>query len=158
MLQNPTSNNPGFAQNLLNLKNLITCQEVVLLFNPTTNLGGGWLQFSLDNQYVSWIEASGPSNMEATSRIRIAKIDGTILVDALPNSLGGLIGGEVPTRVFPFQWSDNHILAVEVGMDGVSDPFFVLWAPDPNFPLDPLLGANQSAPIGSGIGMGFIYP
>jgi hypothetical protein len=155
---NPAGNNPGQAQSQLNLKNLITCQEVVLLFNPASNLGGGWVKFSPNNQYVAWVEASGNNPMEATTRIRIAKIDGTILVDALPNTLSGLIGGEVPNRVMPFKWVEDHILAVEVGKDGLNDPFFVIWAPDPAFPIDPVLGANQSVLIGSGIGMGFIYP
>jgi hypothetical protein len=155
---NPSGNNPGQAQNLINLKNLITCQESVLQFNPATNLSGGWVKFSLNNQYVAWVETSGPNPMEATTRIRIAHIDGTILVDALPNTLGSLIGGEIPTRVRPFQWSDDHILAVEVGKDGIPDAFFVIWAPDPALPIDPVLGANQSVFIGSGIGMGFIYP
>ena len=155
---NPIGNNPGQAQNQLNLKNLITCQELVLPFSPTTNLGSGWLTFSLDNQYIAWIEAFGPSNMEATTRIRIAQIDGTILVDALPDTLGGLVGGENPNQVFPYKWVADHILAVRVSVNGFSDPFLVLWAPDPNFPIAPALGANQSALIGSGIGMSLIFP
>ena len=96
--------------------------------------------------------------MESTYRIRIAEINGTILIDALPDTLNGLIGGEIPTRVFPFGWSEDNILAVEIGVEGFDDPFFVIWAPDPIFPIDPALGANQSALIGSGIGIGFLYP
>ncbi len=152
------SGNPGLAQNSLDLKNLITCQEVILPFDPTTNLGGGWATFSPDNQYIAWYEAFGPNPMEATTRIKIAQINGSTLIDAIPSTLGSLAGGETPSRVIPFGWADDHILAVVVNIDSVPDPLFVLWAPDPAFPLDPALGANQSALLGSGIGMGFLYP
>ena len=150
--------NPGLPQNSLDLKNLITCQEVNLPFSPTTNLGGGWATFSNDNQYIAWYEAFGPNPMEATTRIKISQIDGTTLIDALPNTLGSLAGGEVPNRVIPFGWADDHTLAVIINIDAVPDPLLVLWAPDPAFPINPALGANQSVLLGSGIVMGFLYP
>ena len=150
--------NPAHAETSLTLKNLITCQEVTLNLLPTSNLGGGWLTFSPDNQMVAWLEASGPYPMEAELYLRVANIDGTIIVESPITNLTGLAGGEPPTWINPVGWADNHLLVLEVSITGLSNPMIVLWAPDPAQPLDPVLGANQSYPLGEGRFMGFIYP
>jgi hypothetical protein len=153
-----TGASPGQAQGSLTLKNLVTCQEITLTFHPTSNLGGGWVIFAPDNQMIAWLEASGPSPMEAIHRLRIARIDGTIIVDSLISDLWGLIGGETPTWIIPSGWSANHLLILEIHHSGSVSPLTVMWAPDPAQPLNPALGTNQSALIGEGRFMGFVYP
>jgi hypothetical protein len=155
--QDPGSS-PGQAQSSLTLKNLITCQEVTLNFHATSNLGGGWVTFAPDNQMVAWLEASGPNPMEATLRFRVARIDGTIIVDSPISSLTGLAGGEIPSWVTPRGWADNHLVILEIQIMGSTNPMVVMWAPDQTQPIDPVLGANQSVLLGNGNYMGFLYP
>lgn len=155
--QDPGSS-PGQAQGSLTLKNLVTCQEVTLNFHATSNLGGGWVIFAPDNQLVAWLEASGPNPMEANLRFRVARIDGTIIVDSPISSLTGLAGGETPTWITPRGWSDNHLVILEIGIAGSPNPLVVMWAPDQTQPLNPVLGANQSVLLGDGSFMGFLYP
>jgi hypothetical protein len=149
---------PGQAQGSITLKNLITCQEVILPFDQPTNLGG-WLEFSPNNQYVAWLETFGPNPMQATFRVRVAMIDGTSLINAELSTLSSLLGGAVPEYVSPpMVWVDNHVLGVSLRPTGVAGSTFLIWAPDPAQPLNPVLGANQSAPIGSGELIGLLYP
>jgi hypothetical protein len=155
--QDPGSS-PGQAQSSLILKNLVTCQEVTLNFHATSNLGGGWVFFAPDNQMVVWLEASGNNPMEADLRLRVARIDGTIVVDAPISSLTGLAGGEIPNWITPRGWADNHLVILEVYLSGGTSPLVVIWAPDQTQPLNPALGANQSVLLGDGNYMGFLYP
>jgi hypothetical protein len=155
--QDPGSS-PGQPQGSLILKNLVTCQEVTLNFHATSNLGGGWVSFSPDNQMIAWLEASGLNPMQATLRLRVARIDGTLIVDAPISNLTGLAGGDIPSWITPIGWSDNHLLFLEIRIVGSPDPLVVMWAPDQTQPLDPALGANQSVLLSSGNFMGFLYP
>jgi hypothetical protein len=150
---------PGGPGDHLTLRNLITCQETQIPFHASTTLGGGFVFFSPDNQYVAWLEASGPSNMEAQMRLRVARtLDGTILADAEIVSLSSLAGGEVPYFLKPVGWLANHLLLVEINILGLDNPILVVWAPDPSQPLNPVLGANQSAALADGTFLGFLYP
>ncbi|MEA3349232.1 MAG: hypothetical protein U9Q82_01270 [Chloroflexota bacterium] len=150
---------PGGLGLGLTVKNLITCQETFIAFNPNTTLGGGYVVFSPDNQYLAWLEASGPNNMQAQMRLRVAETaNGNILVDSETPNLSSLIGGEVPSFIKPTGWLANHLILLEVGAPSQASPIMVVWAPDPNQPLDPALGANQSAALADGVFAGFIYP
>ncbi len=149
--------NPGGSGNSLTLRNLVTCQDTVIPFNPVTNLGAGFVSFSPDNQYLAWLEASGPNTMEAQMRLRIAKSNGDILRDALFQELSSLTGGENPIFIKPVGWLANHLLLLEIGVSSVN-PLIVVWAPDALQPLDPALGANQSALLAEGVFAGFLYP
>jgi hypothetical protein len=149
---------PGQAKGSITLKNLITCQEVVLPFDQATNLGG-WVEFSPDNQYVSWLETFGPNPMQSQFRVRVAKIDGTGLINAELSTLSGLLGGVVPSYVMPpMKWVDNHVLGISLRPTTGPDSIFVIWAPDPANPLNPVLGANQSVSVGNGELIGLLYP
>ncbi len=149
---------PGGPGNSLTIRDLITCQETVIPFHPSTNLGGGFVTFSPDNSYFSWLEASGPNNMEAQMRLRIAHLNGNLLVDSDFAGLSGLAGGEIPTYIKPVGWLANHLLLLEISVPSLASPLVVVWAPDPNQPLNPALGANQSAPLADGVFAGFLYP
>ncbi|MBM3145616.1 MAG: hypothetical protein FJ010_11745 [Chloroflexi bacterium] len=149
---------PGGPGNSLTIRDLIACQETVIPFNPATNLGGGFVTFSPNNGYLSWLEASGPNNMEAQMRLRVAAINGTILIDSDFPGLSGLAGGEIPTYIEPVGWLANHLLLLELSVPALASPLIVVWAPDPNHLLNPALGANQSAPLADGVFAGFLYP
>jgi hypothetical protein len=145
-------------QNGVTVRNLITCQETYIPFNPASNLGGGWMVFSPDNQMLAWTEAGGPDNMNATYRMRVARTDGTSLFDAPVATMTSLLGGETPRWLQPVGWIANHLLVLETYVDAIQQHILIVWAPDPSQPLDPVLGANQSAPIADGEFLGFVYP
>jgi hypothetical protein len=149
---------PGVIFNGFYVKDLLTCGQTYIAFNPASNLGGGYMVFSPDNRMVAWTEASGPSNMEASFRLRVARTDGTSLVDSPVASLSGLLGGEAFTFLHPVGWIANHLLVLEIYSPALNQNVLVVWAPDPAQPLDPVLGANQSAVIGTGSFLGFLYP
>ncbi len=140
------------------IRNLVTCQETNISLNPGSNLGAGFMVFSPDNQFVAWLEASGPSNMEAQFRLRVARTDGTSVFDAPAANLSGFLGGEAVSFPRPVGWASNHLLLLEIYSETLNQSVLVLWAPDPAQPLDPVLGANQSAPIADGAFLGFVYP
>jgi hypothetical protein len=145
-------------QNGFRVRNLITCQETNISFNPASNLGGGFVVFSPDNQLVAWVEANGPNNMEADFRLRVTRTDGTSMFDAPMENLGGFLGGEAPNWIRTVGWAANHLLMMDLYLNILHHSVLVIWAPDRDQPLDPVLGANQSAPISDGSFMGFIYP
>jgi hypothetical protein len=149
---------PGEYVNFFTLKNLTNCQEFAIPYNTNTNLGGGLISFSPDNQYLAWLEASGPNNMEAQMRLRVAKTNGDILRDALFQELSGLVGGQNPVYIKPLGWLATHLLLLEISTPTQNSPLIVVWAPDTLQPLDPALGANQSAPLAEGVFAGFLYP
>jgi hypothetical protein len=149
---------PGLIRNGFTVRNLVSCQETYLAFNPASNLGGGWMVFSPDNQFVAWTEASGPGNMEATLRLRVARTTGESLFDAPVANLTSFLGGEHPTGLRPAGWIANHLLVMEMDLEAIHHSILVVWAPDPSQPIDPVLGANQSFPIADGSFIGFIYP
>ncbi len=149
---------PGGPGISLAVRDLVTCQETIIPFNPGTNLGGGFVTFSPDNGYLAWLEASGPNNMEAQMRLRVADISGIFLTDSDFPGLSGLAGGEIPAYIRPVGWLANHLLLLEVGVPSLASPLVVVWAPDPIQPLNPALGANQSAPLADGVFAGFLYP
>ncbi|MGB7537105.1 MAG: hypothetical protein WBM17_01075 [Anaerolineales bacterium] len=149
---------PGLITGGLTVRNLITCQETFIPYNAGSNLGGGWMVFSPDNRFVAWSEAGGPNNMEATFRMRVARTDGESLFDAPTANMTSLLGGEAPDSLRPVGWIANHLLVLEAYLDVIHRNVVIVWAPDRTQPLDPVLGANQSAPIADGSFMGFVYP
>ncbi|MBN2086655.1 MAG: hypothetical protein JW748_15685 [Anaerolineales bacterium] len=149
---------PGRLEGGLTVRNLVTCQETYIPFHPSSNLGGGWMVFSPDNQFVAWTEAGGPSNMEATFRMRVARTDGTSLFDAPIANMTSLFGGEAPDGLRPVGWVASHILVLESQLNLIGHPIQIIWAPDPAQPIDPVMGAHQSNKIGDGVFLGFVYP
>jgi hypothetical protein len=149
---------PGRIEGGLTIRNLLSCQETYIPFNPASNLGGGEMVFSPDNQFVAWTEAGGPSNMDASLRIRVARTDGTGLFDAPIANMTSLLGGEAPDSLRPVGWIADHLLVLEAYLEVVHRNVVIVWAPDPAQPLNPVLGANQSVPIADGAFLGFMYP
>jgi hypothetical protein len=148
----------GPLENGFTIRNLLTCAETHIPFDATSNLGGGWMEFSPDNRFVAWTEAGGPDNMTATFRMRVARTDGTGLFDAPVTNMTSLLGGEAPNGLRPVGWMANHLLVLEAYLEVTHGFVQVVWAPDPAQPLDPVLGANQSVPLADGRFIGFVYP
>jgi len=149
---------PGVVRDGVTVRNLLTCQETYIPFTPSSNLGGGWMEFSPDNQFIAWSEAGGPNNMEATFRMRVARTSGASLFDAPSANMTSLLGGEVPAGLRPVGWIADHLLVLEAYVSAVNHSVVIVWAPDPAQPWDPVMGANQSAPIADGNFLGFVYP
>jgi len=154
----PAPSGSPWILNSFSIRNLITCQETSISLNPVSNLGAGYMVFSPDNQFVAWMEANGPSPMEAEFHLRVARTDGTSVFDAPAANLSGFLGGEAASFPRPVGWASNHLLLLEIYSETLSRSVLVIWAPDPAQPLDPALGANQSAPIADGAFVGFVYP
>jgi hypothetical protein len=149
---------PGVIRDSVTIRNLVTCQETVIPFNPVSNLGGGWMVFSPENRMVAWTEANGPNNMEASFRLRVARTDGTSLFDSPLANLGGFLGGEAPNSLSTRGWAANHVLVMQMYLQATQSQVVVIWAPDPAQPLDPALGAHQSIPLANGEFIGLLYP
>jgi hypothetical protein len=149
---------PGVIRTSFTIRNLVTCQESVVAFNPASNLGGGWMVFSPDNSLVAWTEAGGPNNMEASFRLRVANTDGTSLFDSPLASLTSFLGGEAPDYLTTVGWAANHILTMQAYLNVINQYVVILWAPLPDHPIDPVLGAHQAVPVADGEFIGMIYP
>ncbi len=156
---NGSQNRPGDALVVRDLAR--TCQDIRIPWEASSNQGGGQAAISPDNGMIAWVEASGPDAMSATFRLRVAQLSNgsyTDLVNAPLSQLSGLGGGVAPTLAYPLAWVDDHVLLLGLYLPGDSTPHLVLWAPDPNRPLDPALGANQSALVAAGDFVGLVYP
>jgi len=142
------------------IRDLVSCQEWNFPWNEYSIRGGGGVAFSPDNQNIAWIEAGGLTIDDAVQRLRISKLDQnqTILVDSELENLSGLTGGEIPYYIAQLSWLSNHVLLLQMGVPGVENYLLVAYAPDPAFPLDPALGANQAVPLAEGSFTGFLYP
>jgi len=142
------------------VRDLVSCQEWVFPWHESSIRGGGDVAFSPDNQYVAWIEAGGFTLDDLEQRLRISKLDQnqTTLVDSELENLTGLAGGEIPYYIAQVSWLSNHVLLLQIGVPGVENYLLVAFAPDPAFPLDPALGANQAVPLAEGSFTGFLYP
>jgi hypothetical protein len=142
------------------VRDLVNCQEWIFPWHESSIRGGGRVAFSPDNQSVAWIEAGGLTIDDTVQRLRISKLDQnqTTLVDSELENLTGLAGGEIPSYLAQVSWISNHVLLLQIGVPGVETYLLVAFAPDPDFPLDPVLGANQAIPLAEGSFTGFLYP
>ncbi|MCJ7717428.1 MAG: hypothetical protein MUO54_13035, partial [Anaerolineales bacterium] len=152
---NPEENETGII-----IKNLVDCHVWGRRYHESSTNGGGEVVFSPNNQYVAWIESSGFTLEELEWRLRIVDLDTsqTYLTNSDLNNLTGLTGGEIPSSILPVGWLSNHILMLQIRVPGHDAPLLVAYAPDPSFPLDPALGANQSVVLAEGKFSGFLYP
>lgn len=153
--------NPEGEETSIIIKDLVNCQEWTFPYHDASMNGGGEVAISPDNQYAAWIESTGFTLEELNWRLRVASLDEnqTFLVDSEINVLTGLAGGEIPSNIIPVGWLSNSVLLLEVNLPGSGQPnLLVAFAPDPSFPLDPALGANQSIPLAEGGFAGFLYP
>jgi len=142
------------------VRDLVSCQDWIFPWHESSIHGGGRVAFSPDNQYLAWIEADGLAIDDAVQRLRISKLDQTqtTLIDSELENLAGLTGGEIPYYIAQVNWLSNHTLLLQMGVPGVESYLLVAYAPDPAFPLDPALGANQAIPLAEGYFTGFLYP
>ena len=156
----PGANPPDADNSSFIVRDLVSCQEWVFPWNESSIRGGGDVAFSPDNQYVAWIEAGGLTVDDTVQRLRISKLDQnqTTLVDSELENLTGLTGGEIPYYIAQVSWLSNHVLLLQIGVPGMETHLLVAFAPDPDFPLDPALGANQAVPLAEGSFTGFLYP
>ncbi len=156
---NGSQNRPGDALVIRDMAR--TCQDIRIPWEASSNQGGGQAAISPDNGMIAWVEASGPDAMSATFRLRVAKLSNgsyTDLVNTPVSQLSGLGGGVAPESVYPLAWLDDHVLLLGLYLPGNYTMQLVLWAPDPNRPLDPALGANQSVLVAAGDFVGLLYP
>jgi len=154
------STNPDADNSYFIVRDLASCQEWVFPWHESSIRGGGGAAFSPDNQYVAWIEAGGLTIDDSVQRLRISKLDQnqTALIDSELENLTGLAGGEIPYYIAQVSWLSNHVLLLQIGVPGVETYMLVGFSPDPAFPLDPALGANQAILLAEGYFTGFLYP
>jgi len=137
-----------------------TCQGWLFVYHDSSMSGAGEVVFSPDNQTIAWIESKGVILEELEWRLRVARLDQsqTDLIDSELSALTSLTGGEIPSSISPVGWLSNHVLLLQIRVPDHDAPLLVAFAPDPNLPLDPALGANQSVLLAEGKFTGFLYP
>jgi len=155
---NPEENETGIL-----IKNLVDCQTWGWHYHESSTNGGGEVVFSPDNQNqnVAWIESSGLTLEELEWRLRVVNLyhSQTWIIDSELTALAGITGGEIPTSISPVGWLSNHDLLLQMQVPGHDAPLLVaFFAPDPDLPLDPALGANQLVLLAEGKFSGFLYP
>jgi hypothetical protein len=109
-----TSNNPDHSLTIYNFSN---GASVYLPILPESTSGAGYAEFSPDDQYVAWMEASGfmmSDPPDFHSRVRVATNAGNALLDLTDVTFNGVAGFPV-TWVQPVAWMDNQTLLVQVG-------------------------------------------
>jgi hypothetical protein len=155
---------PGFEaeenKKTLIVKDLENCQESIIHYHETTTIGGGDGVFSPDNKYLAWIEVSGFSLEESVRRLRVAVLeqDNKLLLDSSVEELSSLVGGEEVYYLIAAGWISEHVLLLETWVKGLENDLIIGLAPDPDHPLDPALGANQSVLLAEGKFIDFLYP
>ncbi len=109
-----TSNNPDHSLTIYNFSNGTSIYLPIL---PESTSGAGYAEFSPDDQYVAWMEASGfmmgdPPDFH--SRVRVASTTGSVLLNLNDDGFNGIAGYTV-SWVQPVAWLDNQTLLVQVG-------------------------------------------
>ncbi len=105
-----TSNNPDHSLTIYNFSN---GTSVYLPILPESTSGAGYAEFSPDDQYVAWMEASGfmmgdPPDFH--SRVRVASTTGSVLLNLTDDAFNGIAGYTV-SWVQPVAWLDNQTSA-----------------------------------------------
>ncbi len=108
------ANNPDHSLTIYSFSN---GTSVLLPILPESTSGAGFAEFSPDDQYVAWMEASGfimndPPDFH--SRIRVATTTGNILLNLADNAFTAAANFPV-TWVQPVAWLDNQTLLVQAG-------------------------------------------
>jgi len=100
------------------IKNLVTSAESCFPLLPANDSrGAGNAFFSLDAQYMAWMEGDGAQMAEVPSfkaTVRVGQIDGTLLADLPMNTFESAAGIDPVSRAEPVTWLDNQTLVVQV--------------------------------------------
>lgn len=123
-----TGGTGGQDQSGITLHNLTSGLIIPVDLAPGTDRGGGYAVFSQDNAFVAWMEASGwllSDTPDFHTRVRIAKLEGTIITDIPDIDLATLAGDPSAVWTIPSAWLDNETLLVEVRGENWNNPALV---------------------------------
>ena len=101
---------------VLNLKTGILTSVAL---DPGSDRGGGFVQFSADDRFMSWMEGSGFQMAETPnfhSRLRIAQMGATagVVLDLTDVAAAKTLGYTTLARIKPVGWLDNKSVLLEV--------------------------------------------
>ncbi len=99
------------------LHNFDSATAVSINLDAASDRGAGDAVFSPDNHYIAWREAAGSlANQPSTFRetIRIAAVDGTVILNIPDTALLSASGFSQIDRVIPAGWLDPQTLVLDV--------------------------------------------
>ena len=139
-------------QGLIKVINIRTGGTYSLPLDAGSDRGGGYVEFSPDNGFMAWMEASGFQMSETPnfhSRIRVAQL-GTapgLVRDVTDASLAKALGYAQVSRMQPVGWLDNQTLLIEVRQES--------WEKASLVKLDVATGDLSEFSQGSFVGFGY---
>ena len=142
--------NPG--QGFINVINIKTSSTTSVPLDASSDRGGGYVEFSPDNRFMAWMEASGFQMSETPNfhcRIRVARLgDAPSLVrDVTDTALVDALGYALVSRLKPVGWLDNQTLLIEVCQES--------WEKASLVKLDVATGKLTELCKGSFVGFGY---
>ena len=142
--------NPG--QGFIKVLNIKTSNTTSVSLDPTSDRGGGYVEFSPDNRFMAWMEASGFQLSETPNfhcRIRVAQMGGTPgpVRDVTDTTLADALGYAQVSRLKPVGWLDNQTALIEVRQES--------WEKASLVKLDVVTGKLSEFSQGSFVGFGY---
>ncbi|NPV57599.1 MAG: hypothetical protein HPY76_13135 [Anaerolineae bacterium] len=135
----------------LQLRELASGRVVEIPIGANANRGAGNVVFSPGNALVAWMEGNGYRMAEVpdfTSRVRVARIDGSPLLDVPDADFAAALGLGRLAEVRPRAWMTQNLLLVEVRSED--------WADVRLATLDANDGSIRQ--VASGAFLGLVYP
>lgn len=141
---------PSTQETTLYIQNLENSESHLLNLRPDSNRGAGYVVFSPDDRYLAWMEGSGwmmADEPDFYSTVRVATIDGNLVVEKLASELGTIAGMET-NWAKPVAWLDDQTLLVQIHGLEWTDTAILKW----NIPQ------NAIQYFIPGTFMDFVYP
>ena len=109
--------NPGHG--VIKIIELRTNNRTNIVLDSSSDRGGGYAEFSPDNRFIAWMEASGFQMSETPNfhcRIRVTHLGDTpgLVRDITDTALANAMGYPLVSQLKPVGWLDNQTLLIEV--------------------------------------------
>ena len=141
---------PG--QGFIKVMNIKSGSTTSIPLDSSSDRGGGYVEFSPDNRFMAWMEASGFQMLETPnfhSRIRVAQFGNIpgLVRDVTDSALADALGYALVSRLQPVGWLDNQMLLIEVRQES--------WEKASLVKLDVATGKITEFCKGSFVGFGY---
>ena len=142
--------NPG--QGFIKVINIKTGSTTSVPLDTGSDRGAGYIEFSPDNRFMTWMEASGFQMSETPNfhcRIRVAQFGDTpgLVRDVTDTALADALGYALVSRLNPVGWLDNQTALIEVRQES--------WEQVSLVKLDVATGKLTELCKGSFVGFGY---
>ena len=142
--------NPG--QGFIKVINIKTGSTTSVPLDTSSDRGAGYIEFSPDNRFMTWMEASGFQMSETPNfhcRIRVTQFGDTpgLVRDVTDIALADALGYALVSRLNPVGWLDNQTALIEVRQES--------WEQVSLVKLDVATGKLTELCKGSFVGFGY---